>query len=651
MEPTPDKPRADDIPPVADAASRGTASKSELPQTPVEAPSVAPSNDAVPPKAYRDAYARSLLPLHNHWFEREPKYVGAGTAHFSSPKGTVTGTGEISFDKGGRATAVLNYTEYDSTEIPDLTHADFIMGRRKKNSGIDGTTRPNPCERFRLEGEHGTFETFEKSGEVFTGGRTLFVGGRGDGKPVSIPLQFPYLQGVFRPRGDVGIAKYWVLPLANFIGQPRDVFRELEQHPLRLRFQPALPSWLNDKDVMPLRLNSQRTNSTVAFDHKGKLTFIELLDDYEERKQELLDRNLKSCVTAVMVGELDGDPPPLGQEGEWEFVRLLGALSAVVGAEVYAPWLELRDESGRLVERRHWRFKKPEFRQGQQLLGDWLCPHTDHFLWRVLDSGLLADEQVRVLFDLVRAAGENELLIEEQLVLVFRQLDLLCQKYGTRSAWKPKDTLLPIHAAEIYAAIEDCRKKIRELAQRERETYGPEELRRFDLVSNRVSDAATLHSSYGGAVLALFERFGIDDFVQIEAHLKSISPSGRVPKLLESLRGSVVHGGYLARTDESPYSWEDVHALADHLHDICVRIMFAIVGYEGPYTRGPAHLSEAKIKWPSAQRILESFGYVEVAEWQPAQTKAKDASAEKPVESPPKAESLPPTDDTVSKQQ
>lgn len=649
MEPTPDKPRADDIPPVADAASRGTASKSELPQTPVEAPSDAPSNDAGPPKAYRDAYARSLLPLQNHWFDREPKYVGVGTAHFSSPKGTVTGTGEISFDKGGRATAVLNYTEYDSTEIPDLTHTDFIMGRREKNGGINDTTRPNPCERFRLEGKHGTFESFEKSGEVPTAGRTLLIGGSGTGEPVSIPLKFPYLQGVYRPKRDVGVAKYWVLPLANFIGQPVNVFDDLEEHPLRLRYRPKLPPWLTDDDTIHLRWNSRWTNSTIAFEYKGKPIFIELLDDYKERKQELLDRNLKSCVTAVMVGELDGDPPPLGQEGQWEFVRLLGAVGAIVGAEVYAPWLELRDESGRLVERRHLRFSKPEFRQGRHIIDEWYCPNTAHFLWRVLDSGLLEDEQVRVLFDLIRAAGERELLLEERLVLVFRQLDLLCQKYGTRSAWKPKDTLRPEHAAEIYAAIADCRQKIRDLAQRERETYGPEELRRFDLVSNRVSDAATLHSSYGGAVLALFERFGIDDLVQIEAHLKSISPSGRVPKLLESLRGSVVHGGYLARTDESPYSWEDVHALADHLHDICVRIMFAIVGYEGPYTRGPAHLSEAKIKWPSAQRILESFGYVEVAEWQPPSKQPQDGQAEKPVETPSKPAAAPPTDDTVSK--
>lgn len=575
-----------------------------------------PSNDKVapassvtlPPKAYRGAYARSLVPLHNRWFVRQPKYTGSGVAHFTSPKGTVKGEGQVEFDKGGRAKAVLNYAQFECTEIPDLDHDALIMGRRSNHEGFSSDTVPNPIEKFELEDEYGKFETF---GEVYTGGQRLMVSGKGDGKPTAIPMEFRYLQGIYKPKRETGSAKYWVLPLGNFIGHTRLVYDDLEEHPLRLRYRPKLPNWLSDDDAFHLKWNSMWQNSTIAFRYKGKVVFIELLKDYKRRKQQLLDRKMKSCITAVMVGEITDAPPDVGKEHQWEFVRLLSALRAVTGSEIYAPWLELRDESGALIERRHLRNIHPEFREGTPIIDEWYSGATGYFLTKVLESGVLANKPVRVLFEMIRAAREKGLSTEERLMLIFRMLDLLCQKYDTRSAWTPEDTLRAEHAAVIAEALSECRKKLAELARSTSGTYAEEEVRRIKLVSNRIADAKVLHSSYGGAILELFKQFGIDDFTLIEEHLKKFSPEGRVPKLFEKLRGGVVHGGFLSLDDDSPISFADVHALSEHLVNVCVRIMFSIVGYDGPYNPRYASTGEAKFKWPSGQRILEWFGYVE----------------------------------------
>lgn len=578
------------------------------PRPPLHA--AAQAGPVLPPKPYRDAYARSLVPLHNRWFVRQPKYNGKGVAHFTSPKGWVKGEGQIEFDKGGRAKAVLNYNEFECTEIPDLDHDALIWGRRSNREGISSETVPNPIEKVEVEDEHGKFETF---GEVLVGGHRLMVTGKGDGKgkPITIPMEFPYLQGIYRPKRTTGPAKYWVLPLGNFIGQTRLLFDDLEEHPLRLRYRPKLPSWLTDNDIPRLMFNSLWQNSTIPFLYKDKLVFIELLKDYNKRKQQLIDRNLKSCITAVMVGEIIDSPPDLGKEHHWEFVRLLGGLRAVKGCEIYAPWLELRDESGALIERRHLRHDQPEFREGTPIIDEWFSGSTGYFLSKVLESGLLADEQVRVLFELIRVTREKGLGLEETLMAVFRMLDLLCQKYETRSAWKPEDTLRAEHAASVAGAIAECRKNLAELAKTMRGNVANEDVRRIELVSNRIAEAKVLHSSYGGAILELFKRFGIDDFTLIEDHLQRLSPQGKIPKLFEKLRGAVVHGGYLALDDDGPISYPDVHAISDHLVDVCVRIMFSIVGYDGSYTPRRAATSEAKFKWKSGERILKWFGYVE----------------------------------------
>src|SRR5258708_8406805 len=167
------------------------------------------------------------------WLQTRVSYEGTARAEFTNPPGAIEGPATVCVNSAGRCRVHIKIEKIDA---PD--EKNFALGSGSAPLGtylVNGLS--NPCRSLTVKTDAG----------IFTGGDRIIH----DGIPFGMQndAELRPLQSRFEVAG-AAPAKYWVLPLLNFLpdrweGEP---IPQLADHPLRLNSWPAVPDGLSDHD-------------------------------------------------------------------------------------------------------------------------------------------------------------------------------------------------------------------------------------------------------------------------------------------------------------------------------------------------------------------------------------------------------------------
>ena len=302
--------------------------------------------------------AKKTIQKDSGWFSAGAKYEGQGRAIFSDPPLAVEGYVEIEFDEFGNQTAFMEVDLVDtslSSDIPNIP-SEFknlmlmalLSGDKPEERPVDGTnvsqwrwpiggTKVNPCKRLKVVTSDGIFMADRSIGY------NIHIGFSRE-KGSSARLEFHLLSSVFRV-DEASEAKYWVLPLMNYISDFHDFLPELDLHPLLLRPSIKYPRGSAEDHEALAGTQTDQDNKLIIFRFRNKLGFIERLNDYDERKRDLLEGHKQRIITSLMVGEIFSNKINFEDLGAWFPFQFLDLLGLASGTEIGAPWIEFRDTS------------------------------------------------------------------------------------------------------------------------------------------------------------------------------------------------------------------------------------------------------------------------------------------------------------------
>ena len=213
----------------------------------------------------------------------------------------------------------------------------------------------NPCTLVEVETQEGTFIATPNIEYDYSDAPVA----SGDGK--ALMTLYP-LRSRFDAAGS-GPARYWVIPLVNFVSDFHGHDSLLSKHPLRIWREPTIPDELTEERAQVDRFMAKQKDQLILFGSKDHPGFLESLPDYEDRVSRLLRGTATSLITAVAVGEIgDGIIDPYEDHFPLNVLRVLGFAT---GTEVGTTWIEFRDATGAVVSRSHARYKESRFSEGR----------------------------------------------------------------------------------------------------------------------------------------------------------------------------------------------------------------------------------------------------------------------------------------------
>jgi hypothetical protein len=259
----------------------------------------------------------------------------------------------------------------------------------------------------------------------------------------------------------------------------------------------------------------------------------------------------------------------------------LWLLYFATGKEIGAPWMELRDESGGLSRRLHLAGGGPK----SYLDGYGAIRESDHW-WNgeILTAALSSAEALEPFFSIALRhcfrAGRPGVTLDDQVGHLTRALDCLCSRYG----FKQEDLtagLEPGTREKIEDALRTASEEIRSLVG---EAAGSGRSSQIPAIAARVLSAGQKDRQFGLAVEKLVEKFGLLDADLLgEYYSANPGPGDRNwISCLSYYRGSVFHEGFID-LDSPGTPIGEVYSFVLHLHDLLVRILLKIVGYNGRY--------------------------------------------------------------------
>lgn len=235
-----------------------------------------------------------------------------------------------------------------------------------------GGTKVNPCKSLNVVTSDGIFLADRGIGYDINIGFSKMNGS-------SAQLEFHVLSSIFRVDGAFE-AKFWVLPLMNFISDFQDFLPELDSHPLRLypRLRPPNDSTNENEALAGVR--TDQNNKLIIFRFKNNLGFIERLIDYDDRTTKLLEGYKQCVITSLMIGEVYSKRTNFEDLGLWFPFQFLDLLGLASGTEIGAPWIEFRDNRGGLVQRFHVNLNSPWFSRGHSAIDERVHRGTGYLL-------------------------------------------------------------------------------------------------------------------------------------------------------------------------------------------------------------------------------------------------------------------------------
>jgi hypothetical protein len=516
----------------------------------------------------------------NLWLDTRLRYEGQARAEFADPKGAVEGPATVSFGPAGRARVVIDAERIDAPD-PAAFSLRATSSRPQEYAMHGGF---NPCISVTVETEAGEFTAADR----------ILQDGKGD-LQARRHVQLQPLRSRFEVK-EPKQAKYWVLPLCNFVLDhwpwPRQ-FPEFANHPLRVFPTPQVPAGLSGEDLQNATLCANLRNGLVTFIVNGQAGFIERLPRYRRSVKRLQRGAVSSVINAVMVG------PAHVQSVDWSDYEglfpldVLGLLTVATGVPVGAPWIEFRDEHGKLVRRIHICFGSAAYRRGHVALQDLGDNAVGYLLTCAFSSAERGKKYLRVTTNHAVTAGKTSAL-ESRFISVCRGFETLCRHLDLRNHY----LCAGLHAGQKLAVQNVLRQasgQIRSLGGAESDAGRKRALQR---IAERTFGAAQKEKDFGLAVLDLVRSYGFPDAEVVQTHLRTHPhpAADNWPGIIARYRNAAIHDAFFEYTGSKELF--SILRVVDHLHDLLLRIVFKILKYDGPYQPPiPPLMSRNNVDW------------------------------------------------------
>jgi hypothetical protein len=316
----------------------------------------------------------------------------------------------------------------------------------------------------------------------------------------------------------------------------------------------------------------------IPFVVNGEVAFIQQLSGVGEGSGGIKPWSGETVLTAVAVVPI-ADSAMTDPWG-WFLNVFLRLLDLATGSEIGTPWIEIRDEDGRLLRRLHLAINQSEtLIEGYAAFRGAIHWQNGEFLTNALSSAEAREPFFSIALRHCCKAGVKGLTIDDQLAHIIRAFECLCARYSF-SKQDLTDGLTPEMKNAVGGILDVARAEIRRLA-------GPVDDPSRDQIARiaeRARSAAQTDRNFGLAVKSLLSNFGLLDSEVLGPYYENCpGPGGR--GWVESLsyyRGAIFHEGCLD-LDSPGTPVGEVLGFILHLHDLLVRILLKIVGYRGMY--------------------------------------------------------------------
>jgi hypothetical protein len=538
-------------------------------------------------------------PQPNPWFSSEITYEGWGIATFENPVGTIEGPTKIVVDEIGELKIEMIYkelhTDVDVYGIGNFKFIKFIQGnigtKEAENMVGFGTGNSNPCSKLIVNTDIGIFMS---DGKIFCS----------EGFGLDNICRFYISGGTFKVHS-AEIAKYWAIPLTNFVSVfHRNTHPLLTQHPLRLFLTPEVPSMTDKKQMDTAYFIANKANLFIWFYFGESLGYIQPIIDYYDKEKRLKSGQLDQCITALMVGEVMGD---LNDDIRFpqDYINLVSLAS---GVEVGCSWIEFRDSDGKLVSRKHLPTKKLTYQKEYAVIDEGLHSGLGQLLTVAFNSLEFRKDYYHVLINHLVRLSPLSYHIEDQMALLGRALDALCKEFGI-GARNLAPILANTYLDQTNLILGEAGGKLRQLSRQAKKKNLLDESNVLLRLSEKVEQVANnKDGDFGLKVLELLRRYDFADIAIMENYF-SEKPKSWI-QTLSQYRNIVIHEGYFHIRDGT-HDFQEILSIENHLHDLMVRIALKIIDYSGEYQpRVARYATDGKTaSWVTAQTTAMDLGY------------------------------------------
>jgi len=492
--------------------------------------------------------------IDSSWFTTDYDYSGSAEAVFEDPHAEFFGPASVRPDEYGRPIVEITVErsspaireDFDLLEI-QLGSQALPGGERVISFGGGGLNRA----RVTVHGKEGVFDS--------TPGWEYSFSSVASGRPLTLRLN--------PTKSEYAVAasaheRFLVLPLSGFVSEFPAQSPVIRGHPLSLR---------GGADFSPARC--------IPFQVDGETAFIEQLPGVEEGSVGIKPWSGETVLTAVAVVPL-ADSTLTDPRG-WFLNVFSRLLNLATGGQVGRPWIEVRDEDGRLLRRLHFAIGQAQpTAQGYGLIQKSFHWRNGEFLTAALSSPRVREPFFSIAVLHCSRAGLPGLSLEDQLTHLVRALECLCARYG----FSKQDLtcgLDPELKSAVGGVLDGASAEIQRLAG---SVANPCRRGQLSTIAARARSAAHIDRKFGVAVKSLAGHFGLLDSEVLESYYATYpGPAGR--DWVESLsyyRGAVLHEGFID-LDSPGTPVGQVLGFILHLHDLLVRILLKIIGYRGTY--------------------------------------------------------------------
>jgi hypothetical protein len=515
----------------------------------------------------------------NDWFKTQVNYEGRGRAEFRDPSGAIEGSTQIKTNENGTLSVEMDIERIESKYPLRLGLMELFSAQKPiERSGaisIGGGGQQNRCVKLSVTTPQGQFSATDD----IHYGHIISLPDCTSGK-----INFTLLRSQF-DTAPTGHSIYWVIPLTNFLSKFVTWHPTLDRHPLRIYPTPIVPDGLSEEDAFIAAHNANLKNRLITFEFMGKPGFIEALPDYSAREESLRQGRERYAITALMIGEVGSNSIEQDNLKQWfpdDFLRLL---SIVTGISVGAPWVEFRSGKGELVRRMHVKLNQAPFSMGHRPLEEGIHSGTGYLLTKYQSSPHRSKSYLKVVLKHLFHAARYDQSIEDKFIYLARALENLCQQYGFKGQ-DLMNSLDPNWQQIVRGILNMAASQIRSEARAATRVGQLDQGRTLDSIAERtVRTPGGKENSFGLAVTQLLQHFSLPDSEIVDAHYLNNPRSDGIPTwsgVLSKYRGAPVHSGFF-NISENKYDANDIVTIETHLHDVLLRIIFKIVGYEGTY--------------------------------------------------------------------
>jgi hypothetical protein len=474
-------------------------------------------------------------------------YSGHCTVGLDEPVGQVTGPGTIRTDQNSRSEAEVSIEEFQAPPEYGGNLIAFLNSSPPQKHGtgtavsIHATADDRRITSLKIDTDKGSFTA--SSGLMMT---PWFP-------EANAKLSLILNDLAFTPTTNK-TPKYWFVPLQGPFGEHR-VARPMPTHPMSLD-----------------------GGSVITFFANGLECGLQIFDPKKKPSHPM------ATYDAIAFGEISGVQGSL--EEIWDIVprALIEALSFCLGADVTAPWIELRADDGSLTRRFYFHIGRRCSDEGFPALTSANELRPDSGIRAFLTSFFSLPEGKRQALiaplNLMRSGAPGSFNMEDSITDLVKALDNLCQARGLTT----QDLLGRLESdnqQKLATLLTETRNNLRQIVADNKAAARQEQVDVLNVIVSRLSNVTSKSRDFGIAVKDLLKELNLHDADVLDRHYASLNPPGSWAGILSAVRGEVIHNGVLRIKDrQSLRIWFD---FSRHLHDLCKRIILREVNYGGTY--------------------------------------------------------------------